>query len=280
MNRLLAFGLLFALSLPAHGWSLEGHRLVGEMAERQLSPAAKEEVARLLAGEAEPTLAGVSGWADEIRAASRRGPHGLGEQSTPWHYVNFPRGSDCAYVPARDCPDGKCVIAAIPAQRAILADRGRPLAERRDALKFLVHFVADAHQPMHAGFGDDRGGNRFQVSYRGRGARDPDGDGTNLHSLWDYRLLRSAGLSLDGYAERLMADPLPVDPTADAEHPPREWTLESCRLIRDRQLYPRSRRVGDDYVERHRPLAEARIRMAAVRLAALLERALAEAAGR
>ena len=274
MKRLLGSILLFSLSLPAFGWSLEGHRLVGELAERQLSPAARTEVAQLLAGEAEPTLAGVAGWADEIREDPSSA---LGKRSRRWHYLNFPRGADCRYEPARDCPGGDCVIAAIAAQRAILADPRKPQAERRDALKFLVHFVGDVHQPMHAGFGDDRGGNEFQINYRGRGARHRDGDGTNLHSIWDYRLLRSAGLSLDGYVERLLASPLPVDPIPDSGLPSREWALESCRLIVDHQLYPRSHRIGDDYVERHRPLAEARVRLAAVRLAALLEQALAPA---
>lgn len=278
MNRLpcliLFFSLLSTLSLPAHGWSLEGHRLVGEIAERQLSAAARTEVARLLAVEAEPTLAGVAGWADEIRD---EGSSALGKRSRNWHYLNFPRGADCRYEPARDCPGGNCVVGAIAAQHAILADQRRPLAERRDALKFLVHFVGDVHQPMHAGFGDDRGGNEFQVNYRGRGARHPGGDGTNLHSIWDYRLLRSAGLSLDGYVERLLASPLPTDPVPASELPPRDWALESCRLIADHQLYPRGHRIGDDYIERHRPLAEARVRLAAVRLAALLEQALAPA---
>src|SRR5690606_36773485 len=75
---------------------------------------------------------------------------------------------------------------AIRTQAAILADRERSDADRLQALKFVVHFVGDVHQPMHAGYARDRGGNTIQVNYRGRGS--------NLHSLWDSTLLGWRGM--------------------------------------------------------------------------------------
>jgi hypothetical protein len=272
MKKSVFCAVLLLFSAHAQGWSREGHELVATLAEARLSPEARAEVAVLLAGEPVPTLPGVAAWADDIRAESRTGVHELGERSSHWHYLNFPRGVDCAYEPARDCPDGDCVIGAINAQAAILADRTRPLAERRDALKFVVHFVGDVHEPMHAGFGDDRGGNNFQVMYRGRQAR--GGEGTNLHAVWDRTLLASAGLDRAAYAERLLAvigDP-PLPPSSD--NPPRDWALESCRLIVDEKIYPSRHRIGDDYIDHHRPLAERRIRQAGQRLADLLNTAL------
>lgn len=267
--------LVSALPAPASAWSRQGHQLVGELAEHDLSPAARREVKLLLAGETDPSLAGIATWADEIRAESREGGHALGERSSRWHYVNFPRGLGCHYVPARDCPDGNCAIGAINTQRAILADRSRPLAERRDALKFLVHFVGDVHQPLHAGYGDDRGGNDFQLQYRGKGAP-KGGQGTQLHGVWDYWMLQSAGLDNAAYTQRLLQSPVPADSMAGADNPPAEWALESCRLIESEALYPTGRRViGDAYVDLHRPLAERRIRQAGARLAALLNATLA-----
>src|SRR5690606_30640415 len=143
---LVAAPLLLALAPAAFGWSALGHRLTGELAERHLDPVASAEVARLLAGEDDPSLSGVAYWADALRNAD---PPRF-KQTSSWHYVNYPRDR-CEYEPARDCKDGNCVIGAIQAQQAILADRSQPEAARRDALKFLVHFVGDAHQPMHAG---------------------------------------------------------------------------------------------------------------------------------
>ena len=271
MNRLISAVILLAFAAPAFGWSKQGHQLVGELAARDLTPAARAEVARLLAGEADPTLAGVSTWADEIRAQSRSTGNPLGERSSRWHYVNFP-DEGCNYVAARDCPDGNCVIGAINTQRTILADRTQPLQARREALKFIVHFVGDAHQPMHAGLASDRGGNNFQLNYRGKGS--PKGEGTNLHGVWDYWLLRSANLDNPGYTAKLLQSPLPEGTRLAADNPAAEWTLESCRLIASNSLYPSKRRITDAYLDLHRPTAEARVRQAGARLAALLNGAL------
>lgn len=274
MKKTLSALLLLALSGQALAWSKQGHQLVGELAERELDPVALAEVRRLLAGEPDPTLAGVSVWADEIRAESRTTGNKLGELSSRWHYVNFP-SEGCDYQPARDCPDGNCVIGAINAQAAILADRGRSDEDRRNALKFVVHFVGDAHQPMHAGFAHDRGGNNFQVNYRGKAL--PEGQGTNLHGVWDYWILQSAGLDNAAYIERLLQSPVPADPARAALNPALEWTLESCRLIASEQAYPpkRRRNLGDAYLDKHRPTAERRVRQAGDRLAKLINAALA-----
>lgn len=273
MKRALLALTLFLAAASAHGWSRQGHQLVGELAEAGLSPAARAAVQDLLRDEPVPTLAGVSTWADEIRAASRTPDgHTLGERSSRWHYVNIPRAARCRYVPARDCPDGNCVIGAIAAQRAVLADPSRPRQARVEALKFLVHFVGDAHQPMHAGHPEDRGGNLHQLNYRGRAK--PEGEGTNLHGVWDYWLLQSAGLDNAAYTARLRLLPVPADLGHRGDPPGRDWALESCALIFDQAIYPPGRRIRDDYLDRHRPLAEARIRLAGARLAALLNDAL------
>lgn len=273
MKRLLPALILLAVAAPAFGWSKQGHQLVGSLAESDLTPTARAEVARLLAGEPDPTLAGVSTWADEMRAESRRGANALGERSTRWHYVNFP-DKGCQYDAGRDCPDGNCVIGAITAQAAILADERRSDEDRRNALKFVVHFVGDAHQPMHAGLASDRGGNNFQLNYRGKGA--PEGQGTNLHGTWDYWLLQSAGLDNAAYLDKLRQQPLARDTSFGVASPALEWTMESCALIASEAIYPSTRRrnITDDYLDKHRPTAERRVRQAGARLAALLNGAL------
>jgi hypothetical protein len=277
MWKLLLAAALAALTADASAWSREGHELVAELAERRLSPAARAEVARLLAGEPDPSLAGIAAWADDMRAESRTGVNELGERSERWHYLNFPRGTDCAYVPARDCPDGNCVVAAIAAQATILGDRSRTDLERAQALKFLVHFVGDVHEPMHAGFGDDRGGNNYPIQLRARTARDGD-EGTNLHKVWDYHVLRSSGLAVDAYADMLQTrSAVDIGATPVLASASRDWAVESCRIIADTPLYPTGHVLKDDYLDRHRPLAERRVLQAAFRLAELLETALVPA---
>ncbi|HEY0661040.1 MAG TPA: S1/P1 nuclease [Lysobacter sp.] len=288
MCRILPLAVLAALFLalagPVVAWSALGHKLVGELAQRHLSRAADAEVRRLLAGEPNPTLAGVASWADGLRDAD---PERF-KATTRWHWVNFAEGQ-CQYVPERDCPDGNCVVGAIEAQRRILGDRSRPREARRDALKFLVHFVGDVHQPMHASNRPDQGGNRYQVSLRTdlepeAYARKHHVDGvmgTNLHSVWDYYVLGEARLSLDEYADRLDRQPWPPA-VASPGSGPAAWAGESCRLIDSHRLYPVANdgrelhKMDRSYPDAQRALAEQRVRQAAYRLASLLNETLAK----
>ena len=275
---LLLFAALLAASPAALAWSALGHRLVGAIAERHLDPAAEAQVRALLAGEPDPTLAGVAYWADALRNDD---PPRF-KATSRWHYINA-RGGGCDFDLARDCPDGGCVVAQIQRQRAILADRTQPREARRDALKFLVHLVGDAHQPMHAGDRTDAGGNQYQISLATAlepeaYARDKYVDGvmgTNLHSVWDYYILGAAGLSLPQYARKL--DALPWPPSNEAPlFAPMAWARESCRLVEARHLYPDGHKLDDGYLDPMRPLAEQRIRQAAWRLASILNDALGQ----
>ena len=282
MRRAAALAVILAATLaagtPAFAWSVLGHQLVGELAQRHLDPAAEAEVQRLLAGEPDPTLAGVAAWADRLRDLD---PERF-KATSRWHYVNTPPGGQCAYVPERDCRDGECVIGAIERQRAILADRDQPLEARRDALKFIVHFIGDVHQPMHANNHDDLGGNRFQVSLRTdlepeAYARKHYADGvmgTNLHSVWDYYILGTEGLSLQQYANRLDAMPWPPMPADGPNTGAAAWAGESCRLVGARDIYPAGHKMDDAYLDHFRPLAEQRVRQAAWRLTQVLDEAL------
>ena len=273
---ILATALLtLAISPAALAWSALGHRMVGELAQRHISPAALAQVELLLAGEPDPTLAGVADWADRLRDLD---PERF-KATSRWHYVNTPPGLDCDYDAARDCPGGNCVIGAIQAQRRILADRSQSLEARRDALKFIVHFVGDVHQPMHANNHDDLGGNRYQVSLRTElqpeaYARKHYVDGvmgTNLHSIWDYYILGSEGLSLAPYSDRLDALPWPPMPADGPQTGPEAWAGESCRLIEARHVYPDGHKMDRSYLDEYRPLAEQRVRQAAWRLAQILD---------
>ena len=267
--------LTLAISPAALAWSALGHRMVGELAQRHISPAALAQVDLLLAGEPDPTLAGVADWADRLRDLD---PERF-KATSRWHYVNTPPGLDCDYDAARDCPGGDCVIGAIQAQRRILADRSQPLEARRDALKFIVHFVGDVHQPMHANNHDDLGGNRYQVSLRTELQPEAyarkyyvDGVmGTNLHSIWDYYILGAEGLSLAQYSDRLDALPWPPMPADGPQTGPEAWAGESCRLIEARHVYPDGHKMDRSYLDEYRPLAEQRVRQAAWRLAQILD---------
>lgn len=249
---------LTLVSTDALAWGAQGHRLVARVAESRLTPTTRAEVDRLLANEPVPTLAGVAPWADELRGKDP----GLGRRSARWHYINMGE-DDCQYLPATQCSNGNCVIEALKAQTAILGDRSRSDAERAQALKFVVHFVGDIHQPMHAGYGHDKGGNDFQVQYNGRG--------TNLHSLWDSGMLNTRKLDDEAYAARLNKLPKPkfskrANINADAV----AWAEASCRIAIAPGVYPPKRTLQAGYTDTYLPVAERELRLAGERLAVLL----------
>ncbi|MCF7223361.1 S1/P1 nuclease [Marilutibacter chinensis] len=255
------------LPVPAHAWGPLGHRLVAELAWDGMTPQARAEARRLLAGEAEPSLAGIANWADELRAHDPD----LGRRSARWHYVNIApedgAGNGCRYDPARDCPRGDCVVAAIDAQLAILADHGRPRAARLQALKFVVHFVGDVHQPLHAGRADDRGGNTHQINV--------DGRGSNLHALWDSGLLAGAGLDEAGWLARLRQSPAPASADAHAAPGgPAAWAEASCRIVESPGFYPPKGSLDPAYAGRWQPVAERQLRLGGQHLAKVLNAAL------
>lgn len=259
--RALLFAAILATTVPAQAFGPDGHRIVADLADRQVAPGTRARIAELLAGEADASLAGVSIWADEMR--------GLPEWrwTAPLHYVNFPRG-DCRHRPQRDCPGGRCIVAAIREQAAILADTGRDPVQRNQALKFLVHFVADIHQPLHAGHADDRGGNTFQLFYLGQGG--------NLHALWDGGLLRAGREPWRTRSARL-ASIGPDRDTAWSPRAPAAWAEASCRLIGSAGIYPpRPGRLPRGYIEAQLPVVERQLVLAGARLAALLDAVLAD----
>lgn len=256
----LAVALVAVLScMPAAlAWGPRGHRIVAGLAEAQLTPQARAAAQKLLALRGARHLEDIANWADALRDTDPA----LFRRTKRLHFVNF-HSHDCIYDPPRDCRNGECVVAAIDKYSAILADRTNPPAERAEALAFVVHFVGDIHQPLHADYRHDAGGNDFQVRWRGRG--------TNLHRVWDSLMLDSTRLSAAQFTDELAARRTRVE----AGGAPAQWAEESCRIDRDDGVYPRSRFIDQTYVARELPIAEQRLRQAGARLAALLNRDLA-----
>lgn len=232
------FLLLLASTKLAFAWGSEGHRLVAEAAQVRLSARAQMEVQKLLALEPGATLASISTWADEIRSPA----------TAPWHYLNFPRG-DCHYDPAKVCEDGNCAVAAIERQTAVLASKA-PDSQRLEALKWVVHLAGDLHQPLHGGFADDRGGNRFQLERFGKG--------TNLHAMWDSGLIKQ----VDGGREEVLS-------AMEASHPavggnPALWAEESVWIASAEGFYPASHRLSAGYFRRWSGVMFERMEQAAI----------------
>jgi hypothetical protein len=261
----VAFALVvLLLRAPAWAWGPNGHRVVGEIAWRELDPDTKRAVRALLPPGRYDTLAEAATWADTF-ARERDGYAWL----APLHYVDAP--PDARRVEAgRGC---RCVTGAILEFADVLGDPARPREERIDALRLVAHFVGDVHQPLHVSHPDGSGGATVRVLL--------GGERTQLHAAWDsgfLRLhLRRAGLRWRPYAVDLEQ----AIPAADrrawaAARDPRAWAGESLALARRHAFEVRSgARLGPDAVAEAIDVVERRLQQAGVRLAALLDERLA-----
>ncbi len=163
----------FGFAENSWGWGENGHRIVGQIAENHLSPAARTKIAQLMGTE---TLAESSTWGDDVRSDQKFAKY------DPWHYVEIPEGKTYATAPKN--PKGD-VLVGIQATMDVLIGKSTKFTAK-EALRYLVHFVGDLHQPLHVGNGHDEGANMCSVKYAGRN--------TNLHVVWDTHLIEDRKL--------------------------------------------------------------------------------------
>ena len=192
---------MMCLPAPAHAWGCEGHQVIALLAEKHLTPHALEMAKKTLAEGpidpalsrfckegAEDPLANASTWPDDIR--SQR------PESSPWHYVDIPLGTKRRDVEKYCDPKEGCVTRAIREQLAVLRSSTATPQQRGDALRFVIHFVGDLHQPLHAITNDDQGGNCVPVAFFDLAPqlRNPQTESyaPNLHAVWDTNILGRA----------------------------------------------------------------------------------------
>jgi hypothetical protein len=261
-----AVALALSGAPPALAWGDKAHQVVAVIAESRLTPDAQDAVRSLIGPS---TLRDVAMWADQIR--SRR------PETKRWHYVNIPLDR-AEYIPAKDCAKprpGDCVVGAITRFERVLADRDRPRHERAEALRFVTHFVADLHQPLHCADNRDAGGNDVTVVFFGEvlhaGGRVP----WNLHAVWDSGLIERRGLSVSKYAQRLNRHLARQSIDALAAGSVVDWALQSHQAATDTAYaLPPDRVLGDEYADMALPVIDDMLAKAGVRLAKVLNEAL------
>ena len=224
MHRLLSILLVLLTPLaPAQAYWEYGHETVALIAQTNMSVKTRGAVQRLL--RAAPLLGtpqcplrdmkDVSVWADCIKGDRIRWGY-----TNSWHYQNV---DICKPFDLKSaCADGNCVSAQIDRNVALLKNKSLPAHVRLEALAFLVHFVGDLHQPLHAGDHEDRGGNDLKASY---GVM----PGYNLHSVWDGLLADRALSAAPAIARRFTAD----EKSAMVAGSTRDWSMENWAVSRD-----------------------------------------------
>ncbi len=243
--------LFFLISSPAMGFGANGHRIVAKIAEHYLTPDTKASVNAVLGNE---LMTQAATWPDEMR--SNPDPFWT-NTSIYWHFINIPPGK--RYEESKVNPKGNAYTAL---QQLItqLKNNNASLEKRRFALRFIIHIVGDLHQPLHVGHEKDRGGNTIEVKWFG--------ETTNLHTVWDSKLIDFQQLSFSEFTHFLLQTPKEKR-DAYASGDPMLWINESLQL-RETVYAIGNGDFGYRYVYQHTPTIKNQLLKAGVRLATLL----------
>jgi hypothetical protein len=250
MKKLFNFCLLGA-SIILISWGFKGHRAVATIAQKHLTSNTAYVVSAYLKGEG---MADVATWADENR----------NRKTAPWHFLNLPLGLTHEQFVTTVSESDNNVYSAILKTEASLKDNSLTPDQKNEALKYLIHLVGDAHQPMHISRREDKGGNTIQLRF--------DHKGTNLHSLWDSKLIDHEGLSEADIAKTYdVATPAQIKQwQADS---PMEWIWESYQI--SSEVYANSKpgqEIDEAYYQKYILVTRKRIDQAAIRLAGELNK--------
>ena len=255
VSCLLACLVVPWIASPASAWGPAGHRIIASVAQQHLNARARARLSYVLGSET--TLAEVATWADDVRDER--------PETAAWHYINIPPAATDLR-PRRDCPGGNCVSDKIREFVGIARLGIRNKSEVAEAIKYLVHFVGDLHQPLHAGFAEDRGGTRLPVIV--------DGRESNLHGTWDSTIIRRLGSDEAEIAARLNEGITADQKKQWRKGRPREWAWES-HLLAVRVAYGalpagNPKRLDADYLAQAAAVGEEQLAKAGIRLAAVI----------
>ena len=173
---MLPLSVSILLSIPlVSGWSEEGHAIITNVAIRLISDQSSRYLENLLGDD----LLTASVWADSEDASTRY------PESHEYHFSHTPYRDCQPFDIDRDCgfpgKEGLCIVTGLADAIEMATDPYVPRESRLDAMKFVLHFMGDIHQPLHTGFRKDFGGNAIGIGNM---------PGKTLHELWDFDLVR------------------------------------------------------------------------------------------
>ncbi len=252
-SKKLLCGLLMAcMANMAFPWGQKGHDTVCFIAENHLSPTTKNAVESLLDGK---SIVYYANWLDN---ASNTPEYAY---SKTWHYKNI--DADETYETAALLDKGD-IVRAIREQVKVLTDPETSKEKKSLALKMVIHFLGDIHQPMHMGHRSDLGGNRWMVKY----FNSP----TNLHSTWDSKLPESAHKwSYTEWQQQIDRTTPEQEMEIIYEGTPEKWGKECYEIASE--IYdstPQDSNLSYDYIAKWTPVIESQFLKGGLRLADLL----------
>ena len=188
IQQLVVITAFICLPIASMAWGVLGHRIVGEIASRHLSPKAKVAIKQILGNE---SIAMASNWADFVKSDSSF------NYLNSWHYIDFDDSTLTASTITKKLSTDTAIDAYVKINFLINQLKNKNLNHQKQLmyLRLLIHIVGDIHQPLHTGRAEDKGGNTVKVLWFNQP--------TNLHAVWDEKLIDNQQLSYTEYANAI-----------------------------------------------------------------------------
>lgn len=258
LKMMVFAGLLY--SAEAYSWGVTGHRTVAEIAQRHLSKKAKRNIKKIIGSQ---KLANLANWADNVKSDTTN----VYKETEVWHYVNVKSGLNYnEFESSIKALTNANLYSQILKEEAVLKNKASSKEEKIFALKFLIHLVGDLHQPLHVGHAEDLGGNQIQLSFFR--------ENTNLHTLWDSKLVDFQKYSYSEYAGVLDIKSN-AEVLKDQSGTLESWLFES--YTKASKLYTQTKpntNYSYDYNYKFSPLLDEQLYLGGVRLAKILNEVL------
>ena len=247
MKKTLFITLLFIVLIPSKifAWGEKGHEIVAEIAFKQLDKKTRNLILNYLDG---MTIEQAATWMDDIKK-----DHSY-DKLKPLHYVNFERG---------EAVKDTCCDNIIHTLNSTIKDLKHYKDFNKEEVKikicYLFHLIGDLHQPLHIGYGSDKGGNSFQVNYNSKG--------TNLHGLLDYGIIENKNITLNDCLKYNKYNEVQIANLCHGSVI--DWAKESRSYLEG--IYSTNKQIDTSYVETNSSLIKSQIQKAGIRLGGILK---------
>jgi len=254
MNKktLLTITILTSFSLPVFSWGKRGHEIVTQIARHYIDESVLNKVQNYLG---KMSFEETAVWMDQIKSNRSY------DYMKPWHYINIDR--DATYVKTTE---PNIINALTDAINNLDINSYRTKEAINFNLKLIFHLIGDLHQPLHAGYGDDRGGNYSLVKFRKKK--------TNLHFVWDESIIQYSNITADDCI--VLGNILSQKEIKSIQRiNPVEWLKDSRSLLP--QVYNfKNGNLTESYIKTNTPLVKKQLLKAGLRLAAVLNKVFAK----
>ncbi len=245
---LLLLFFLLKLCCVTFAWGKTGHQIVARIAKYSVNSSIQDSVNKYFGS---MTWEAASTWMDDIKSDPTY------NYMKVWHYINIDKGKmyDSSIV------NGNNVVNQLKIAIGILMKRSKHTKEEITLnLKIIFHLIGDLHQPLHVGYGSDRGGNTIKITFNGKSK--------NLHQIWDGDIIRCKKITYK--KERSLYSKLPNDTLNKIKNATlMDWFAQSRGYLDNVYSY-KSTTIDEDYINKSSVIIEKQLLDAGIRLGQIL----------